>query len=148
MEELPQKVRIGNTFAYLEIADELDEIQIGLSYRQEMDWDRGMLFCFSSPEKQGFWMRHCYFDIDLAYLDSNGVIRQILLLKAEPLGTPDSQLRVYPSESNAIQYVIEMNAGWFEANQVQVGDSTDVKKYRAKFDKPFYPKLNPRKQSK
>ncbi|MCX7836301.1 MAG: DUF192 domain-containing protein [bacterium] len=137
MEELPQKVRIGTTEAWLEIADEADEIQRGLSYRYEMDWNRGMLFCFPNAERRGFWMRHCYFDIDLAYLDSNGVIQQILLMKAEPIGTPSSRLKIYYSDSDAIQYVIEMNAGWFEANQIKVGDTADVTKFRSKLNLPI-----------
>lgn len=146
IEELPQKVRIGSTYAYLEIADEASEIERGLSYREELDWNHGMLFCFPEAERRGFWMRHCYFDIDLAYLDSNGVIRQILFMKTEPLGTPPSQLKIYYSDSDDIQYVIEMNAGWFAANNVQVGDTADVKKYRSKLKST--PKITKPKSSK
>ena len=97
MPELAQKVKIGKYTVYLEIADEQDEIIQGLSDRTELEPNHGMLFCFPDTTRRTFWMYHCSaFDIDIAYIDSDGVIRDIQTMKTESDDTPMQLLRTYP----------------------------------------------------
>ncbi|MDK9699683.1 MAG: DUF192 domain-containing protein [bacterium] len=131
--ELPQKVTIGKVTAWLEISDDTDEIVQGLSDRTELAPDHGMLFVFPKPQRHSFWMYHCYFDIDLAYLDAQGRILEIQRMFAEPLSTPPALLKTYPSKTDSVQYVIEMEAGWFERNNIRPGDYATVAKFTSKF---------------
>ena len=130
--EAPQKVKIGKASAWLEIADDESEIVQVLSDREELEPNHGMLFVFPEAAPRTFWMYHCYMDIDLAYVDSNGVIQETMLMKAEPLSTLQSELKTYPSASDKIQYVIEMAPGWFEEHHVKAGDQTDVTRFQSK----------------
>ncbi len=87
----------------------------GLMYRKSMPENHGMTFSFDSPRKLTFWSKNCCFDIDLAFLNCNHVIQEIYLLKAHPTQRITSKLPA--------QYVVEMNAGFFEKNGVRIGDS-------------------------
>jgi len=133
--ELPQKVKIANTTVLLEISDEQDEIIEGLSDRTELESDHGMLFCFPDTSRRTFWMYHCAsFDIDVAYIGSDGVIRDIQTMKAEPLDTPRQALKTYPSSTPDVQYVIEMMGGWYAEHNIHVGDSTDCNRFPSKVE--------------
>jgi uncharacterized membrane protein (UPF0127 family) len=90
-----------------------------------------MLFVFPTPSKLVFWMLRCHFDIDVAYIDKQGVIREIITMKAQPLDTPEPDLIRYPSGSDQIQYALEMNGGWFKEHQVVVGTRLDLKRFVA-----------------
>ena len=133
MPELPQQVTIGKEVVTLEIADEQDEIVQGLSDRNDLEPDHGMLFCFPDTAKRTFWMYHCSsFDIDLAYISSDGVVREIMTMRAEPEDTPPQLLKTYPSKRSDIQYVIEMMGGWYAAHHIKPGDSTDCNRFQSK----------------
>ena len=99
----------------LEHAITPEEQAQGLMYRKSMPENHGMTFSFDSPRKLSFWSKNCYFDIDLAFLDCHHVIQEIYLLKANPTQRITSKLPA--------QYVVEMNAGFFEKNGVRIGDS-------------------------
>jgi uncharacterized membrane protein (UPF0127 family) len=134
--ELPQKVKIGKKTVILEIADEKDEITEGLSDRTDLEPDHGMLFCFPDTARRIFWMYHCSaFDIDIAYVDSHGVIRDIQRMTAESFDTPPELLKTYPSKTSDIQYVIEMMGGWYAEHNIQIGDSTDCYRFTSKVEK-------------
>lgn len=86
----------------------------GMMHRTNMGTMEGMLFVFNRPGPQGFWMKNTIVPLDAAYIDPDGVIREIYPL--EPLNeTP------VDSQSSDIQYVLEMNQGWFSNHNVRVG---------------------------
>lgn len=86
----------------------------GMMHRTNMGTMEGMLFVFNRATSQGFWMKNTVIPLDAAYIDPEGVIREIYPL--EPLNeTP------VDSKSSNIQYVLEMNQGWFSNHNVRVG---------------------------
>ncbi len=138
MPEQAQRVKIGKATAVLEIADEQAEIVQGLSDRTELAPDHGMLFVFPDTSRRSFWMYHCNFDIDLAYVAPDGTIRETLTMYLEQYDTPPELLTVYPSKAADIQYVIEMPSGWFETHGVKAGQKADVTRFKSKVtDKTF-----------
>jgi uncharacterized membrane protein (UPF0127 family) len=55
-----------------------DEQRIrGLSGIEKMNENKGMLFLFDKPSKQGFWMNKMNFPIDIVWLDSNNKVVHI-----------------------------------------------------------------------
>ena len=118
----PPTVPVKGSALVLEIADDDSLRAHGLSDRRSMPWDRGMLFVFPDEQRRVFWMIDCSFDLDVAFLDRAGVIRDIQTMPIEPGVAPDD-LRRYTSRSDRVKYALEVNRGWMSAHGVRVGDS-------------------------
>lgn len=119
-------LEVENQTIRVEIADSPQEWQLGLSYRDTLAENHGMLFVFPEEKRRTFWMRGCNFDIDLAYIESDGTISEIITMEKEPLDTPLDSLTEYPSQSTSIRYVLEMIGGWFEENNVSAETKLDL----------------------
>ncbi|MFC1504505.1 DUF192 domain-containing protein [Spirochaetota bacterium] len=115
-------IRIGDKVVCVEIADSDHKRTQGLSERKGLPKDCGMLFVFNVPERKEFWMYHCHFDIDIAYINTGGVIEEIVNMKKEPYDRPVHLLKKYPSKSYSILYALEVNSGFFEKNKIASGD--------------------------
>lgn len=90
------------------------QISTGLMFRPGITNDETMLFVFPQAQQVSFYMKNVGFDIDAAYIDSTGVISQIVRLKKMD-ETP------IPSTSSDVQFVLETAPGWFERNGIGVG---------------------------
>jgi uncharacterized membrane protein (UPF0127 family) len=99
----------------IEIADNDYERQLGLMNRQSMEEMQGMLFLFPQEEFQSFWMRNTLFSLDILFINSKKEIVTIHK-NTKPLSEQS-----YPSSEPAI-YVLEVNAGFCERHNVQLGD--------------------------
>jgi len=100
----------------LELADEPAEQAKGLSEREFMPLDHGMLFVFPTSNKPGFWMKDMRFSLDLVWLDVDKVIVQIDE-DVKPESYPDTIFRA----TTAVKYVIEINAGVVKKLDLSVG---------------------------
>src|SRR5690606_19693090 len=71
----------------LELALSPQQKQLGLMERLHLDSREGMLFVYDSlqPAEAGFWMYRTRIPLDIAFLDSAGVIRSIRVM--EPCAT-------------------------------------------------------------
>ncbi len=95
-------------------------IQVGMMLRRSFDRkNQGMLFEYPHHGARSFWMKNCRIAIDLAYV-KKGKIRQLITMQPQ-WGQPHSVLRYHPSNS-AVRFALEMPAGWFAKNGVNVGD--------------------------
>lgn len=89
-------------------------------HRESLDKGHGMLFLFDRPDKRGFWMRNTRIPLDIGYFDSNGRLLEVHKL------FPFDETSVN-SRSREVLIAVETNQGWFAANDIQVGDSIDMK---------------------
>ena len=64
-------------------------------------------------------MKDTPLDLDIAFVQADGVIAEIRTMKAEDLTEVASQ-------SSHIRFCIEMPAGWYASSQVKVGDTVNV----------------------
>ncbi len=119
-------IEVGTHTIQVEIADSPIERANGLSFRDTLAEDHGMLFVFPYESRQVFHMLGCKFDIDLAFIESNGTISEITTMKKEPLSTPVDSLTKYPSQSTTTKYALEMIGGWFEEHNVTAGTSVNL----------------------
>ena len=88
-----------------------DQIRTGMMFRKEMGEYEGMLFVFDRPTQASFWMRNTLLPLSCAYIDPEGIILEIRAMK--PLDeTP------LVAKTDRVQYVLEMNQGWFERNKI------------------------------
>lgn len=108
------KLRLGDHKLTVEIADTPGEQVMGLMNRESLPNDRGMLFVFAMPKKASFWMKNTSIPLDLAFLDSEGVILEI-----HPL-IPFEEARVQ-SKSDHVAYALEVNRDWFASRNLKPG---------------------------
>ena len=76
--------------------------------------DEGMLFVYNKEDILSFWMKNTSIPLEIAFIGANGEINQIETLK------PYNQNAVKSLEP--AQYALEVNKGWFNNNQIKVGD--------------------------
>lgn len=113
-------VTIGAQTVKMQIAALPPEQERGLMFRKSMGRDEGMLFVFTAPQRMAFWMRNTTLPLDIGYIDTQGVLREIY-----PMYPLDE--RSVPSRAMDLQFALEMNQGWFKTNGVRPGDKLDLK---------------------
>jgi uncharacterized membrane protein (UPF0127 family) len=119
----PQKeVIIGSTKINVTVADSEEERKQGLSGKDKLGENEGMLFVFDTKNVYpGFWMRGMKIPIDIIWIDDEIVAKIDKNVVISPEGTPDSQLKLYYPDK-PIDYVLEVHAGFSDKNGLQVGD--------------------------
>jgi uncharacterized membrane protein (UPF0127 family) len=113
-------IKVGAQTVQMQIAALPPELQKGLMFRKTMGEQEGMLFVFTSPQQQGFWMRNTTLPLDIGYFDPSGELKEIY-----PMYPLDE--RPVTSRGRDIQYCLEMNQGWFKRNDVKPGAKLDLK---------------------
>jgi hypothetical protein len=113
---------VKGTRLHLEIASDDSGRAQGLSKRTSLGWNNGMLFVFPSEEERTFWMIDCAFDLDIAYLDRDGIVQDEQTMVVQP-GVVPELLRRYVSATDHVMYALEVNRGWLAAHFLRVGDT-------------------------
>lgn len=106
----------------LEIADTAEARSTGLMHRQHLADDAGMLFVFPNQRAghSGFWMYNTLIPLDIAFLDNDGYIVRVLTMVPCPHHRP-GQCRSYRPDAPYWR-AVEMNAGFFDRQQLSEGD--------------------------
>lgn len=108
------KLYVGPEVVSAELAMNQIQIATGMMFRTEMGENEGMLFVFSGPHRPAFYMKNTKIPLNIAYIDPDGVILELLELKALD-ETP------VEAKSDRVQFVLEMNKAWFERHNVKTG---------------------------
>jgi len=101
---------------YAEVANTPETRALGLMFRNYLAPDSGMLFIFEQNETPRFWMKNCFIPLSIAFIDSNGIITDILEM------TPMDTLTRYTS-SKPVRYALEATTGWFTYRGIKPGDT-------------------------
>ncbi len=91
----------------------------GVSHRDELPKNHGMLFIFPDLRPISFWMKDTKIFLSIAFLDDSGQIFSIQDM------TPMQIDRAYDS-SRPARYALEVNQGWFSAHGIDVGDIVEM----------------------
>ena len=97
----------------VELARSIRELSKGYMGREHIPEGTGMLFIFKRDEKLSFWMKNTPTPLSIAFINSNGEIREIRNM------TPFSRESVNSSEP--VRYALEVPQGWFERNNIGTG---------------------------
>ncbi len=108
------KLWLGANELVTEIAMSRTEIATGMMHRTEMAENEAMIFVFPQPFQASFYMRNTLLPLSCAFIAGNGEILELRDM------TPLEEKPVVAS-SNQVQYVLEVNQGWFERHNVQPG---------------------------
>ncbi len=100
----------------VEVLETAEEKRQGLSGRESLGSDSGLLFVYDAPGQYNFWMKDMHFPIDIIWIaDDYRVIDITKYLH------PDT----FPDEftsSRPAQYVLEVNAGYSGELDIRIGD--------------------------
>ena len=102
----------------VEIADTPASLAHGLMHRQELEENNGMLFKFPFQREASFWGKNTYIPLDIAFIDSNGIITDIKQI------TPLSTKQVW--SSGLCSMALETNAGFFFYFDIKVGYKVEL----------------------
>ena len=104
----------------IEIVSKYEDRKKGLMNRRSIPNDYGMLFIWPYERKQCTWMKNTYVPLSVAYIDIRGKIIEIYDM------VPFSKDSV--CSTKAAKYALEVNSGWFEEKNINIGDSIEIKK--------------------
>lgn len=113
--------RFGSVSLKIEIASTTESRRVGLSGREHIADDYGMLFVFEPPAANtGIWMKDMLLPIDIFWLDDKGQVVHI-----EATVDPDTYPHVFYSPVPAT-YVLETMAGLASAGEITIGTRLEL----------------------
>ncbi len=107
---VPMEVE-GHTVFVALAADEASRGR-GLADRTTLAADEGMLFVYPAAGQRSFWMLGCRIALDIAFLDDQGGVLNVVTLPAPAPGLSSAQLPLAASLKPA-RFVLELPAGTF-----------------------------------
>jgi len=116
---IPQVEIAGKTIK-VEIADTDAKRELGLSGHKVLSDDEGMIFIFDKMSKYAFWMKDMLYPLDLVWINSD---MKVVYIKKN--AQPDSYPEVFGGDDNA-QYVLEVNTGFSDKNNLKIGDTVKI----------------------
>ncbi len=108
-------LKVGSQNVRAEVANTDATRQVGMMFRQKMGRQDGMLFVFPEIAYHAMWMRNTLIPLSVAYMNERGVIVSIHEMQA--------LTEAVHQAAGPVRYALEMNAGWFGSNKVNVGDT-------------------------
>ena len=108
------KLYLGPRELEAELCTTVSQVATGLMFRKGIGTNEAMFFAFATGQDRAFYMKNVDFPIAAAYIDSDGIIQEVVQLKARDV-TP------VPSKSDRIQFVLETAPDWFTRNGVGPG---------------------------
>ncbi len=115
-------VRIDNKEIKVVLAKNEAEWERGLSGKPGLGENEGMLFIFPGTAVRKFWMKDMNFNLDIIWIRDNRIIKISKNLPREG----DQPKKIYSSD-RPVNYVIEVNAGWTDRNNIKVGDEVKMR---------------------
>ena len=112
----------GSIIINVQIADDNKERTQGLMFIEKLDENDGMLFIFEKEEGRAFWMKNTLIPLDMIFI--NDELQIVDIKNAVPCKQDPCAL--YSSKKSA-KYVLEVNSGFAERNEVVEGSKITVK---------------------
>ena len=106
---------VNNQQYTLQIAQTIAEQNKGLGDRPSLGKYDGMLFVFSTPNIECFWMKDTEFPLDMIWLSTNKTVEYIQA-NVQPGSYPETYCPTVFAK-----YVIELNAGTAKKAHINVG---------------------------
>ena len=100
----------------VEIADDEAERAQGLMHRDSMASSAGMLFVYARPQTLSFWMRNTLIELDMLFIDAQGVVQHIHH-RAQPL----DETPIFGGQD--LTHVLEINGGMAERLGISTGST-------------------------
>ena len=96
----------------------------GLSVKDHLKENEGMLFVYEQPSRQGFWMKDMKFPIDIIWLDNNGTVVYIKNSLQPCIMTFAFLCPTYTPDKDSL-YVLETGSGFSKKHGIKIGTHAD-----------------------
>ena len=106
----------------VEIAQNPQQRQRGLMFREYLAEQHGMLFVYPTPEPLQVWMKNTLLTLDIMFLDSAGRIVSIFEKLPPCQNTP---CPIYQSDTPA-KFMLEVNGGFIERHQIKLHQQVNL----------------------
>ncbi len=116
-------LKVDQSIIKVELADTPAKQRQGLSGRDNLALDSGMLFVYNQPTQNYFWMRDMKFALDFIWIRQGQVI-QLDQNIPPPANLTDQPVKIYCQ--NYYDMVLEVPAGWVASQQIKVGDQVEL----------------------
>lgn len=113
-------IQINNNSYNLEIAKTISQKSKGLSQRNNLCQNCGMIFVFPTDSIWPFWMKDTFIPLDIIWINKENKIVSIQTAQPE-YNVSQSQLKIYKNDIPA-KFVIEINANQAQQLNLKVGD--------------------------
>lgn len=110
---IDNKIKLNVEFAQTD-----RERAIGLSGREKIENDQGMLFVYDRPAYYSFWMKGMKFDIDFIWINNKRIVDV-----TENVSHLDQQKIYLPREP--VDRVLEVKAGFTRKYGIRIGDKVE-----------------------
>ncbi len=118
------RLTVRETTIGVEIADYQEAWDQGLSGRESLDDLSGMLFIYPERRRLSFWMKEMRFPLDIVFIRDGRVTEVYEHVPAPQAGQDGRAIQAH--SSGTVDMVLEVNAGWAEKYNVQVGDPIKI----------------------
>lgn len=118
-------LEINGSKLKVEIADTESKRSKGLSGRDSIASDSGMLFIYPIVGKHVFWMKGMKFPLDFVWMNGEKVIDLIPGIPPPARGQKDADLPLYTSKGDADK-ILEVNVGVIARLNIKIGDTIKI----------------------
>lgn len=118
-------VSIGDATYAVDLAISPEERQQGLSGREYMPQDAGMLFVFEEERRLNFWMKEMHFPLDIIWIDAQCRLVEVAANVPTPPPNADNNEIPRVNSPSPARYVLELNAGEAARNGMEPGDAVE-----------------------
>jgi len=118
-------IKINNSKIYIDIADTQKKRETGLMNKTNLCKNCGMLFIFDNEGIYNFWNMNTYISLDVIYISENKKVVEIKNLPKYICHLIETNELCKPVETNPTKkakFVLEVNAGFSQKNNIKVGD--------------------------
>ncbi|MEX1014316.1 MAG: DUF192 domain-containing protein [Candidatus Paceibacterota bacterium] len=123
--ERKSQIKINEQIIIAEVVSKEADIRKGLSGRESIGINEGMLFLFDEASIKTFWMKDMNFPIDIVWIRDNKVVGIEENVKPESR-VEDNELSLYVSPEE-VDRVLELMAGRTRILRAGVGDEVSIR---------------------
>ncbi|MFM7051945.1 MAG: DUF192 domain-containing protein [Planctomycetota bacterium] len=105
---------------------------IGMGARSEFPAGTAMVFVHPTPRLLSYWMKDCLVDLDIVFVDADGIVTAVHEAKKEPLRKELQALAIYErnlsryGSNRRVKYALEFPAGTAKRLKAEVGQRTAI----------------------
>lgn len=115
------QLKVAGTVVKIERADTPEKRRQGLSGRDSLATDSGMLFIFEKSGKYSFWMKGMKFALDFIWIKDKKVVDILKSIPPLQSGQKDETLPIYQPKVE-VDSVLEVNGGFTDSHGIKIGD--------------------------